>query len=345
MISVCNKIEMLFPIPSDCMDTQTSDIWLVLLVESMLANFVALLVSFGLWILSVLLFVDFSSFTAAVLAVCLLMPLRLIFALLFVIMSSLLCVRRTAILISQTTTLSVFVLVGFVFLLSALFFWNFKSSIRTPGWSAAHQLPTILCVLKGLCLTPRIPYSTVKTLDFTSSIPAVGCASFLRFRALVRCPPGAAVSTVALDLPTKSTSICFPSVTVSASWRKVIMMFVCVLCVLTKSGVPPPATVTVCKSAVYIYPLRFAGRFLRQGRPVRPFFSLWIPMFERLSCLLNKIEMLLNYCPLHQHNNRQPTNNEYYWLFICCVKAHSRLQTYRQRTRGKMRETQIRSLL
>jgi hypothetical protein len=88
----------------------------------MLANFVALLVSFGLWILSVLLFVDFSSFTAAVLAVCLLMPLRLIFALLFVIMSSLLSVRRTAILISQTTTLSVFVLVGFVFLLSALFF-------------------------------------------------------------------------------------------------------------------------------------------------------------------------------------------------------------------------------
>lgn len=26
------------------------------------------------------------------------------------------------------------------------------------------------------------------------------------------------------------------------------------------------------KSAVYIYPLRFAGRFLRQGRLVRPFF-------------------------------------------------------------------------
>jgi hypothetical protein len=88
----------------------------------MLANFAALLVSFGLRILSVLLFVDFSSFTAAVLAVSLFTPSLLIFALLFVIMSSLLSVRRTAILISQTTTLSVFVLVGFVFLLSALFF-------------------------------------------------------------------------------------------------------------------------------------------------------------------------------------------------------------------------------
>ena len=28
------------------------------------------------------------------------------------------------------------------------------------------------------------------------------------------------------------------------------------------------------KSAVYIYPLRFAGRILRQGRPVRLFFGL-----------------------------------------------------------------------
>jgi len=96
-------------------------------------------------------------------------------------------------------------------------------------------------------------------------------------------------------------------------------MFVCVLCVLMISlmtkGVPPPATVTEgngveirrlylrgfrpettvteWKSAVYIYPLRFAGRFLRQGRRVRPFFSV-------LSCLLNKIEMLFKYCPLHQ---------------------------------------------
>jgi hypothetical protein len=140
--------------------------------------------------------------------------------------------------------LSVFVLVGFVFLLSALFFWSFKSSTHTPGWSAAHQLPMIPCVLMGLCLTPRIPCSTVKTLDFTSSIPAVVCASFLRFRVLVLCPLGAAVSTVALDLPTKSISICFPSVTVSVSWREVRGMFVCVLCVLmislmTKGGSAP----------------------------------------------------------------------------------------------------------
>jgi hypothetical protein len=88
----------------------------------MLANFAALLVSFGLRILSVLLFADFSSFTAAVLAVSLFTPSLLISALLFVSVSSLLCARLTAILISRTTTLSVFVLVGFVFLLSALFF-------------------------------------------------------------------------------------------------------------------------------------------------------------------------------------------------------------------------------
>jgi hypothetical protein len=92
-------------------------------------------------------------------------------------------------------------------------------------------------------------------------------------------------------------------------------------------------------SAVYIYPLRFAGRILRQGRRVRPFFSL-------LSCLLNKIEMLFKYFVLYISEPNRVTNNDfYYWLFISCVKAHSRLQTYRQRTRGKMRETQIRSLL
>jgi hypothetical protein len=220
-------------------------LWLVLLVESMLANFAALLVSFGLRILSVLLFADFSSFTGVVLAVSLLIPSLLIFALLFVIVSSRLCARLTAILISRTTTLSEFVLVGFVFLLSALFFWSFKSSTHTPVWSAAHQLPMIPCVRMGLCLTPRIPYSTVKSLDFTSSIPAVGCVSFLRFRVLVLYHLGAVVSTVVLDLPTKPTSICFPSATVS-----VRRMFVCVLRVLMKSlmtkGVPPPCDGIVC---------------------------------------------------------------------------------------------------
>ena len=88
----------------------------------MLANFAALLVSFGVRILSVLLFVDFSSFTGVVLAASLFTPSHLIFALLFVIMSSLLFARLMAILISRTTTSREFVLVGFVFLLSALFF-------------------------------------------------------------------------------------------------------------------------------------------------------------------------------------------------------------------------------
>jgi hypothetical protein len=37
------------------------------------------------------------------------------------------------------------------------------------------------------------------------------------------------------------------------------------------------------KTAVYIYPLRFAGRILRQGRHVRPFLLAWIQMFERFS--------------------------------------------------------------
>ena len=52
----------------------------------MLANFVDLLVSSGLRILSVLLFVDFSSFTAAVLAVSLFTPSRHIFVRSFVSM-------------------------------------------------------------------------------------------------------------------------------------------------------------------------------------------------------------------------------------------------------------------
>ena len=88
----------------------------------MLANFVGLLVSFGLQILSVLLFADFSSFTGVVQAVFLFMPSPLIFALLFVIMSCHLCARLMAIPIGRRITSREFVLVGFVFLLSALFF-------------------------------------------------------------------------------------------------------------------------------------------------------------------------------------------------------------------------------
>jgi hypothetical protein len=85
-------------------------------------------------------------------------------------------------------------------------------------------------------------HSLTKSLGFKIPIPAVACLSFLPFRGHVISPPGAVVSTVALDLPTKSTSICFPSVNVSVSSRKV-RMFVCVLRVLMKSlmtkGVPP----------------------------------------------------------------------------------------------------------
>jgi hypothetical protein len=88
----------------------------------MLANFVALLVSIGMMILSVLLFVDFSSFIAAVLGVFLFMPSRLIFALLFASMSNPLCVLLMAIPTLLRIISREFVLVGFVFLLSALFF-------------------------------------------------------------------------------------------------------------------------------------------------------------------------------------------------------------------------------
>jgi hypothetical protein len=77
-------------------------------------------------------------------------------------------------------------------------------------------------------------HSLTKSLGFKIPIPAVACLSFLPFRGHVISHLGAVVSTVALDLPTKSTSICFPSVNVSVSWRKV-RMFVCVLRVLMKS--------------------------------------------------------------------------------------------------------------
>lgn len=74
-------------------------------------------------------------------------------------------------------------------------------------------------------------HSLTKSLGFKIPIPAVACLSFLPFRGHVISHLGAVVSTVALDLPTKSTSICFPSVNVSVKVR----MFVCVLRVLMKS--------------------------------------------------------------------------------------------------------------
>jgi len=88
----------------------------------MLANFVGLLGSFGLWILSVLLFADFSSFTGVVQTAFLLIPSPLIFVLLFVTGSSLLSVLLIAIRTLLNIISRVFVLVGFVFLLSELFF-------------------------------------------------------------------------------------------------------------------------------------------------------------------------------------------------------------------------------
>jgi hypothetical protein len=88
----------------------------------MLANFVDLLVSSGLRILSVLLFVDFSSFTAAVLAVSLFTPSRHIFIRSFVSMSRVLCALLTAIPTLLKITSREFVLVGFVSLHSARFF-------------------------------------------------------------------------------------------------------------------------------------------------------------------------------------------------------------------------------
>ena len=88
----------------------------------MLANFADLLVSIGMMILSVLLFVDFSSFIAAVLGVFLFMPSRLIFALLFASMSNPLCVLLVAIPTLPKIGSREFVLVGFVSHLSALFF-------------------------------------------------------------------------------------------------------------------------------------------------------------------------------------------------------------------------------
>ena len=209
-------------------------IWiLVLLPESMLANFVGLLVSFGLWILSVLLFADFSSFTGVVQAAFLLMPSPLIFVLLFVSVSSLLCVIPTAILTLLKTISRSFVLVGFVFLLSELFFWSFKSVRFTPRWSAVPRLPMIPCVLMVSCLGWRMMRSIVKSRNFTFRIPAVICAAFLPFRVLVLAPRWGVASTVARGWRTRSTGIGFPSVSVSVM-KGVRMRFWFVLPVLMK---------------------------------------------------------------------------------------------------------------
>jgi hypothetical protein len=88
----------------------------------MVAGFVDLLVSFGIRILLVLLFVDFSSFIVAVLGVCLFTSLLLVFARIFVSMFAVLSVNPTAIPGGRRTTSREFVRVGFVFLLSVLFF-------------------------------------------------------------------------------------------------------------------------------------------------------------------------------------------------------------------------------
>ena len=62
------------------------------------------------------------------------------------------------------------------------------------------------------------------------------------------------------------------------------------------SGMEEEWSGTEWKSAVYIY-LRSN---LTAGAPGSTFFFTLNPDVERLSRLLNKIEMLFKYCPLHQ---------------------------------------------
>ena len=232
--------DMLLPIKLKCFFTfyliawiQTSDkIWLVISVESMLANFVDLLDSSGRSILSVSSFVEYSSFIAAGIDFLFAIS-RLIFVCSFASMWRVLCALLTAIPTFPKIISREFVLVGFVSHLSVLFFWNFKNVPQSHLWSAAHRPPMNHCVLMAPSLKASTLHSLEKSLGFKIPIPAVACRSFLPFPAHVLCPLGAVASTVALDLPTRSTWIRFPNVSVSV--MKEVRKFVCVLHVWIRS--------------------------------------------------------------------------------------------------------------
>jgi len=280
--SVCVFFRDMWPIKLKCFFTffviawiHTSDkTWLVLSVDSMLANFVDLLVSSGLRNLSVLLFAESSSFIATGKNF-LLTRSRLIFIRSFVSMSRMLCVLLTATPTLPKIISREFVLVGSVFHLSPLFFWNFNNATVLHHWSAVHPplmipcLPMVSCRIQS---TMRLP---VKSLGFITIIPAVTATSFLPFPAHVLSHLGAVASIVALDLPTKSTSIGFPNVSVSVMVLVKKSSFVLHVLIIIKYWevcVTHYGFYLVSKSITY-------GIYWRWGLP--SFFYFLILMFER----------------------------------------------------------------
>jgi len=201
--------------------------WLSSFLDSFSANFMVGHVSSGLRMLLILLFVVISSFTGRFLlnVVFLSSISLLIFGLFFVNMSG----RLSVILTLLKTILREFVLVGFVFLLSVLFFWNFGSVIVSFILSMhSLLLPLNPCATTVLSLWISTMPSRISSLGVPVLITAVVCILFLRFHGLLLCLHTAVASSVALVLPTKLTGISFPSVTVSVTMKR----FVSVLPVL-----------------------------------------------------------------------------------------------------------------
>ena len=244
------------------------------------ADFMVVPVSSGPRMLLILLFVVISSFTGRFLLFSgfLWSNSRLIFGRLFGTTSSLSCVSLTLPRIISRES----VLVGFVFLLSTRFFPNFVSVIVSSiPWMLSVLLPMNLCATTGLFPWISTILSWPSSLGVPVLIPVVAYILSPRFRVLLLFLRMAVASSAALVLPTKSTGISFPSVSVSVTMRRFVSVLrVLIYLLMTRGSAPSDGSDrsgAVSKSAVYIY-LR---SILTAGVPDSTFFSDWFRMFER----------------------------------------------------------------
>jgi len=141
----------------------------------------------------------------------------------FVSMSNSRCVYGTTIIITRRQIiLTGFAIVGFVFLLSARFFWSFRSIRSSRIWSVVPSHLITRCTTMAWCRTCSAARLSVKWLE---------CVLCTRIVRPTRFPPfpvrrvnlfSATVSLVASVFPTRSTSTSFRDALVSAGLATVM---------------------------------------------------------------------------------------------------------------------------
>ena len=205
--------------------------WVKDFLECISAVYVVGLGLFGIRILLVLSFADFSSFIVPDVG-CLFTWLHLTFARLFVSMSrtsSVWC-GTANIITGLRNILTGFVTVGFVFLLSELFFWNFKNVPSSRIWWVLPRRLIVRCMMMVWCRRCSTVQCLLKSLGWVLHTPDVLHSAFQPFLVLHPSLSSATVSAAVMVSPCPAVPISFLGAAVFTLMS--VVMCLCVLCVL-----------------------------------------------------------------------------------------------------------------